>query len=67
MFQLIKNIPAATFDLLKLCLLFVAEFAIGEDDFDIEENDREASDPVPIIDSALLKIWSWQHTRQKYP
>jgi hypothetical protein len=35
--------------------LFVAEFAIREDDFDIEEDDREASDPVPTTESALLK------------
>jgi hypothetical protein len=38
--------------------LLVAEFAIGEDDFDIEEDDREASDPVPTTESALLKMWS---------
>jgi hypothetical protein len=58
MFQLVKNIPAASCDLLQLCLLFVAEFAIGENDFDIEEDDREASDPVPSTESALLKIYS---------
>lgn len=42
-------------DLLQVCLLFVAEFAIGEDDFDIEEDNREASNPVPLKESALLK------------
>jgi hypothetical protein len=35
--------------------LFVAEFAIGEADFDIEEDNREASDPVPYLESAMLK------------
>jgi hypothetical protein len=34
-FQLVKNILTAICDLLQLCLLFVVEFAIGEDDFDI--------------------------------
>jgi hypothetical protein len=52
-------------DLLQLCLLFVAEFAIGEDDFDIKEDNREASDPVPSTESALLKMWSGQRTRRK--
>jgi hypothetical protein len=64
-FQLVKNIPAAICDLLQLCLLFVAEFAIGEDDFDIEEDNREASESVPLTESALLKMWSGQRTRQK--
>jgi hypothetical protein len=35
--------------------LFVAQFAIGKDDFDIEEDDREASDPVPTRKSACSK------------
>jgi hypothetical protein len=35
--------------------LFVAEFVIGEDGFDIEEDNREASDPVPSSESAVLK------------
>jgi hypothetical protein len=55
-FQLFKNIPAAMCDLLQVCLLFVAEFAIGEDDFDILENNREASDSVPSTESAVLKM-----------
>jgi hypothetical protein len=42
-------------DLLQVSLLFVAEFAIGED-FDIVEDNREASDPVLSSESAVLKM-----------
>jgi hypothetical protein len=31
------------------------EFAIGDDNFDIEKDNREASGPVPLTESALLK------------
>jgi hypothetical protein len=34
-FQLVKNIPAAIYNLLQLYLLFVVELAIRGDDFDI--------------------------------
>jgi hypothetical protein len=37
-FQLVKSIPAAICNLFQVCLLFVIEFAVREDDFDIEEN-----------------------------
>jgi hypothetical protein len=55
-FQPPQNIPAAMCDLLQVCLLFFAEFAIGEDDFDIEEENRETSDPVPSSESAVLRM-----------
>jgi hypothetical protein len=42
--------------MLQLYLLFVPEFAIAEDDFDIEKDNREASDPVPLTESVLLKM-----------
>ena len=43
-------------DLLQVGLfLFVAKFAIGDDYFDILEDDREASNPVPSMGSALIK------------
>jgi len=50
--------------------LFVPEFAIAEDDFDIEKDNREAFDPVPLTELVLLKTvvrivyssetaWNW--------
>lgn len=43
-------------DLLQVCLLFLVEFAIGELDIDIAEDNLEASDPVPSSESAVLKM-----------